>query len=146
MLEPVAKGENGQKPLLPPEEAPDAVRDDLGSGFVYSALTCHLCGQLKQCHGLEERGKAHVVATPCCGCCCPDGSSPLVSPLRVPDPLPGGAPLEARLTASLAPSGVSEKGKPSLFSQPAQSSAQNSSHTPNVVATPSAGLTCMSAS
>lgn len=146
MLEPVAKGENGQKPLLPPEEAPDAVRDDLGSGFVYSALTCHLCGQLKQCHGLEERGKAHVVATPCCGCCCPDGSSPLVSPLRVPGPLPGGAPLEARLTASLAPSGVSEKGKPSLFSQPAQSSAQSSSHTRNVVATPSAGLTCMSAS
>nr|XP_019573644.1 PREDICTED: interleukin-4 receptor subunit alpha isoform X1 [Rhinolophus sinicus]XP_019573646.1 PREDICTED: interleukin-4 receptor subunit alpha isoform X1 [Rhinolophus sinicus]XP_019573647.1 PREDICTED: interleukin-4 receptor subunit alpha isoform X1 [Rhinolophus sinicus]XP_019573648.1 PREDICTED: interleukin-4 receptor subunit alpha isoform X1 [Rhinolophus sinicus]XP_019573649.1 PREDICTED: interleukin-4 receptor subunit alpha isoform X1 [Rhinolophus sinicus] len=146
LLEPVAKGENGQKPPLPPEEAPDPVRDDLGSGFVYSALTCHLCGQLKQCHGLEERGKAHVVATPCCGCCCPDGSSPLVSPLRVPDPLPGGVPLEARLTASLAPSGVSEKGKPSLFSQPAQSSAQSSSHTPNVVATLSAGLTCMSAS
>lgn len=146
MLGPVAKGENGQKPPLPPEEAPDPVRDDLGSGFVYSALTCHLCGQLKQCHGLEERGKAHVVATPCCGCCCPDGSSPLVSPLRVPDPLPGGVPLEARLTASLAPSGVSEKGKPSLFSQPAQSSAQSSSHTPNVVATLSAGLTCMSAS
>lgn len=146
MLEPVAKGETGQKPPLPPEEAPDPIRDDLGSGFVYSALTCHLCGQLKQCHGLEERGKAHVVATPCCGCCCPDGSSPLVSPLRVPDPLPGGVPLEARLTASLAPSGVSEKGKPSLFSQPAQSSAQSSSHTPNVVATLSAGLTCMSAS
>ncbi|KAM5198047.1 interleukin-4 receptor subunit alpha isoform 1-T3 [Hipposideros larvatus] len=143
MLEPVAKGEDSQKPRLPPEEATDPLRDDLGSGIVYSALTCHLCGQLKQCHGPEERGKAHVVATPCCGGCCEDRSPLLVSPLGAPDPLPGGVPLEASLLkASLAPLGVSEEGKPSLFPQPAQSSSQ----TPKAVATLSAGPTCVSAS
>eukprot|EP00069_Balaena_mysticetus_P002980 bmy_00812T0 len=109
-LEPVVKGEDSQKPPLSPEPATDPLRDDLGNGIVYSALTCHLCGHLKQCHGQEERGKAHVEASPCCGCCRGDGSSPPVSPLRALDAQLGGAPLEASLSpASLAPLGVSEE-------------------------------------
>ncbi|KAM8778731.1 interleukin-4 receptor subunit alpha isoform 1-T3 [Rhynchonycteris naso] len=145
-LEPVAKGEDSQKPPLSLEQATDPLRDDLGSGIVYSALTCHLCGHLKQCHGQEERGKAHIVASPCCGCCCGDSSEPPVSPVRAPDPLPGGVPLEASLPpASLAPFGVLKGGNSSLFFQPGPSSAQSSSHTPKMaVAVLSTGPTCTS--
>lgn len=147
ILEPVAKGEDSQKPPLSLEQATDPLRDDLGSGIVYSALTCHLCGHLKQCHGQEERGKAHVVASPCCGCCCGDRSSPPLSPLRNSNPLPDGVPPEVSLPlASLAPLGVSEEGKPSLFFQPPHSNAQNSSQTPKVLAMLSTGPICMSAS
>lgn len=147
LLEPVAKGEDSQKPPRSLEQAADPLRDDLGSGIVYSALTCHLCGQLKQCPGQEERGKAHTVASPCCGCCPGDGAAALVSPLRAPEPLPGGLPWEASfLTASLAPLGVSEEGKSPLFFQAAHSSAQSLSQTPKVVAVLSAGPTCTSAS
>ncbi|XP_057551247.1 interleukin-4 receptor subunit alpha isoform X2 [Hippopotamus amphibius kiboko] len=146
-LEPVVKGEDSRKPQLSPEPAADPLRDDLGSGIVYSALTCHLCGHLKQCHGQEEHGKAQALASPCCGCCCGDRSSPPVSPLRVLDTLPGGAPLEVSLSpASLAPVGVSEEGKSSLFLQTAPSDAQSSSQTPTVAAMLSPGPVCMDAS
>lgn len=140
-LEPVAQGKDSQKRPLALEQAPAPRGDDLGSGFVYSALTCHLCGHLKQCHGQEERGEAHGVAPRCCGCRCGDSSEPLGSPL------PGGVLLEASLPpASLAPLGVSEEGKAPLFFQPGPSNAQSSSQTPQMVAMLSTGPTGMSAS
>ena len=126
-LEPVTTGEDRQKPLLSLELATDTLGDDLGSGIVYSALTCHLCGHLKQCGSQEEHGQARVVSSPCCGCHCGDRPEPPVSPWRDADPLPGGAPLE---------------GKSSLFLQPGPSSAQS----PQVAAVPSAGPTHTSAS
>ncbi|XP_016071730.1 PREDICTED: interleukin-4 receptor subunit alpha-like [Miniopterus natalensis] len=133
-LEPVAKGEDSQKLPLFLEQATDPLRDDLGSGIVYSALTCHLCGHLKQCHGQEERGKAHVVAAPCCGCCCGDRSESPVSPLPPVVPLESNLPL-----ASLVPLGVSEEGKSSPFFQPGPSNAQSSSQTLQMVAMLSTG-------
>ncbi|XP_006105003.1 interleukin-4 receptor subunit alpha isoform X1 [Myotis lucifugus] len=140
-LEPVAPGEDSQKRPLALEQAMAPLGDDLGSGIVYSALTCHLCGHLKQCHGQEERGEAHGVAPRCCGCRCGGSSEPLGSPL------PGGVLLEASLPpASLAPLGVSEKGKDPLFFQPGPSHAQSSSQTPQMVAMLSTGPTGMSAS
>uniref|UniRef100_A0A452TJ97 Interleukin-4 receptor subunit alpha n=1 Tax=Ursus maritimus TaxID=29073 RepID=A0A452TJ97_URSMA len=146
-VEPVGKGGDSHKTQLAPEQATDAFRDDPAGSIVYSALTCHLCGHLKQWHGQEERGQAHTVPSPCCGCCCGDRSLPLVSPLRAPDALPGGAPLEASLSpASLAPSGVSEEGKSSLSFQPAPSNAQSSNQTPKRVAVLSTEPTCTSAS
>lgn len=136
-LEPVAQEKDSQKRPLALEQATDPLADDLGSGFVYSALTCHLCGHLKQCHGQEERGEAHSVAPPCCGCHCGDSSEPLGSPL------PDGVLLEASLPpASLGPLGVSEEGKAPLFSQPGPSNAQ----TPQMVALLSKGPTGTSAS
>ncbi|XP_027467010.1 interleukin-4 receptor subunit alpha isoform X1 [Zalophus californianus] len=145
-VEPAGKEGDSHKTLLAPEQATDTLRDDLAGSIVYSALTCHLCGHLKQWHSQEERGKAHVVPSPCCGCC-RDQSSPLVSPLRAPDTLPGGAPLEASLSpASLAPLGISEEGKPSLSFQPAPSNAQSSSQTPTEMAMLSTEPTCISAS
>ncbi|XP_070317171.1 interleukin-4 receptor subunit alpha isoform X1 [Odocoileus virginianus] len=144
-LEPAVKGGDGQKSLFAPVPATDPLRDDLGNGIVYSALTCHLCGHLKQCHGQEEAGKAQTVASPCCGCCCGDRSSPLLSPLKAPDSLPQGDPLEASFsTASLAPLGVSEEGKCPLFSAP--SHVQSSGQAPAVAAVLSPGPTCMDAS
>ncbi|XP_077841789.1 interleukin-4 receptor subunit alpha isoform X2 [Macaca mulatta] len=143
-LEPGEKVEDMQKPPLPPEQATDPLGDNLGSGIVYSALTCHLCGHLKQCHGQEDGGQAPVVASPCCGCCCGDRSSPPTTPLRAPDPSLGGVPLEASLCpASLAPSGISEKSKSSLSFHPAPGSAQSSSQTPQIVNFVSVGPTCM---
>ncbi|XP_016078148.1 PREDICTED: interleukin-4 receptor subunit alpha-like [Miniopterus natalensis] len=140
-LEPVAKGEDSQKHPLSLEQATDPLRDDLGSGIVYSALNCHLCGHLKQRHGQEECDEAHIVATPCCGCCCGDRSEPPANPLS------GGVPLEVSLPpASLVPLGVSEEGKYSLFFQPGPSNAQSSSQTPQMVATLSTGPTRISAS
>lgn len=144
-LEPAVKGDDGQKPLFTLVPATDPLRDDAGNGIVYSALTCHLCGHLKQCHGQEEAGKAQIVASPCCGCCCGDRSSPLLSPLKAPDSPPQGAPLEASLSAaSLAPLGVSEEGKCPLFNAP--SHAQSSGQAPVVAAMFSSGPTCMDAS
>ncbi|XP_067562417.1 interleukin-4 receptor subunit alpha isoform X1 [Pseudorca crassidens] len=146
-LEPVVKEQDSQKALLSPEPTTDPPGDDLGNGIVYSALTCHLCGHLKQCHGQEERGKAHIEASPCCGCCRGDGSSPPVSPLRALDTQLGGAPLEASHSpASLAPLGVSEEGKSPLFFQTAPNNAQSSSQTSTVVAMLSPGPTCTDAS
>ena len=145
--EPAGKAQDSHKTPPAPEQAADPLRDDLASGIVYSALTCHLCGHLKQCHGQEEGGEAHPVASPCCGCCCGDRSSPLVSPLRAPDPLPGGVPLEASLSpASPAPLAVSEEGPPSLCFQPALSHAHSSSQTPKKVAMLSPEPTCTMAS
>nr|XP_008526631.1 PREDICTED: interleukin-4 receptor subunit alpha isoform X1 [Equus przewalskii]XP_008526632.1 PREDICTED: interleukin-4 receptor subunit alpha isoform X1 [Equus przewalskii]XP_008526633.1 PREDICTED: interleukin-4 receptor subunit alpha isoform X1 [Equus przewalskii]XP_008526634.1 PREDICTED: interleukin-4 receptor subunit alpha isoform X1 [Equus przewalskii]XP_008526635.1 PREDICTED: interleukin-4 receptor subunit alpha isoform X1 [Equus przewalskii] len=145
--EPTVKGEDPRKPLLSAQQATDSLRDDLGSGIVYSALTCHLCGHLKQCHGQEEHGEAHTVASPCCGCCCGDRSSPPVSPVRALDPPPGGVTLEAGLSlASLGSLGLSEERKPSLFFQPAPGNAQSLSQTPLTVAMLSTGPTCTSAS
>ncbi|XP_041605571.1 interleukin-4 receptor subunit alpha isoform X1 [Vulpes lagopus] len=146
-VELAGKEEDSRKTLLAPEQATDPLRDDLASSIVYSALTCHLCGHLKQWHDQEERGKAHIVPSPCCGCCCGDRSSLLLSPLRAPNVLPGGVLLEASLSpASLVPSGVSKEGKSSPFSQPASSSAQSSSQTPKKLAVLSTEPTCMSAS
>ncbi|XP_012413955.1 interleukin-4 receptor subunit alpha [Trichechus manatus latirostris] len=143
-LGPVLKGEDGQKPPLPSEQATDPLRDDLGSGIVYSALTCHLCGHLKQCHSQEEHGEAYTVAGPCCDCCCGDRSSPLLSPLRAPDPLPGGLRLEASLSsASPTPLDVSEESKSSLSIQPALSNAQSSGQPPKMVAMASTEPPCM---
>ncbi|KAG3259539.1 interleukin 4 receptor, transcript variant X2 [Ictidomys tridecemlineatus] len=135
-LQPAVKGEDGQKPLLPPEQAPDPLRDDLGSGIVYSALTCHLCGHLKQHQGQEGGGQAHVVAGACCGCHCGDRSPPPGSPMGALDPRPGGLPLEAHLApAPQGPLGALEESKSSLSFQapcPAPCSAPGSSETPRV--------------
>ncbi|XP_054438759.1 interleukin-4 receptor subunit alpha [Pteronotus mesoamericanus] len=130
-LEPEAKGEESQKPPLFLEQTTGPLGDDLGSGIVYSALTCHLCGHLKQCDSQEERDEAHVVSSPCCGCRCGDRSEPPVRRLRGPDPLPGGVPLE---------------GKSSLFFQPDPSNAQSPSQTPDMAAVLPAGPTCTSVS
>ncbi|XP_008065134.1 interleukin-4 receptor subunit alpha [Carlito syrichta] len=146
-LEPGGEGEGRQKPPLSPQQATDPPSDDLGSGIVYSALTCHLCGHLKQCHGQEESGQAHVVAGPCCGCCCGDRPSPLMTPLSTPDPSLGGIPLEASLCpASLAPLGISEEGKSSPPFQPAPGNAQSSSQTSKMMSPVSLGLACTRAS
>lgn len=130
-VEPVAKGEDHQKALLSLELTTDPLGDDLGSGIVYSALTCHLCGHLKRCDSQEEHGQAQVVSSPCCGCRCGDRPKPPVSPLRDPDPLPGGVPLE---------------GKSSLFFQPGPGKAQSPSQSPQVAAVPPAGPVCTSVS
>ncbi|XP_039113459.1 interleukin-4 receptor subunit alpha isoform X1 [Hyaena hyaena] len=141
-----ADGSCSLKSLLAPELDVGPLGDDLASGIVYSALTCHLCGHLKQCHGQEERGEA-AVASPCCGCCCGDRSSPLGSPLRAPDPLPAGVPLEAGLSpASLVPLAVLEEGTPSLFLQPAPSRAPSSGQTPRRLAELFPEPTCVIAS
>uniref|UniRef100_A0A8D1DFV0 Interleukin-4 receptor subunit alpha n=1 Tax=Sus scrofa TaxID=9823 RepID=A0A8D1DFV0_PIG len=146
-LEPAVKGEDGQKPPLALEQAADPLRDDLGSGIVYSALTCHLCGHLKQCHGQDDGGKVHVVASPCCSCCCEDGSLPMVTPLRAPDAPSSGVPLEASLSpASLALLGVSREGKIPPCLQTTPSNVQSSSQTPTAVAMLSPGPACMDTS
>lgn len=137
-LEPVDKGEDCQKPPATLGRAADALRDDLASGIIYSALTCHLCGHLKQCHGQEEQGEAHAVAAPCCGCRCGDRSSPPVSPLDSPGG--GGLPLE------VAPLGVSEDSKPSRLFQPAPGNAQSSSQTPKMAVVLCSRSACMATS
>ncbi|XP_055994917.1 interleukin-4 receptor subunit alpha [Sorex fumeus] len=84
----------------PAEQDPEPLRGELGGAVVYSALTCHLCGHLKQCHGQEDRSKAPVVASgPCCGCCCGDKSSPPGSPLT-----PGALP-ESSLSLTVSGEG-----------------------------------------
>ncbi|CAK6444912.1 unnamed protein product [Pipistrellus nathusii] len=130
-LEPGARGKDSQKRQLTLEQATDG--DDLGSGIVYSALTCHLCGHLKQCHGREEPGQAHGEA--------PAAVAEAVEMALSPgSPLPGGVLLEASLPlASLAPLGVSEEGKAPLSFQPGPSNAQGSSQTPQIVAMLSTG-------
>ncbi|KAM6155911.1 interleukin-4 receptor subunit alpha [Rhynchocyon petersi] len=134
-LEPVVKGEDSQKPPLSSESVTDPLMDDLGSGVVYSTLTCHLCGHLKQCHGQEERGDGYPVASSCCGCCCGDRSSPSVSPLR-------DFQLQASLSpASPAPLGVSGGSK--LSSQPSLSNGQSSGQPLKMVATASSETPCM---
>ncbi|KAM5227703.1 interleukin-4 receptor subunit alpha [Ctenodactylus gundi] len=107
----VKAAEDRQKPPEPSEQAADPFGDDLGSGVAYSALTCHLCGHLKQCHGQEKVGPVHTVASPCCGCCCGDRASPLGALV----PTPSKLPLKASLSpASLVSVGVSGEGQCSL--------------------------------
>ncbi|XP_005405194.1 PREDICTED: interleukin-4 receptor subunit alpha [Chinchilla lanigera] len=132
-LGPKVKEEDRQKPLVPPQEATTPLRDDLASGIVYSALTCHLCGHLKQCHGQEEAGQAQLVPSPCCGCCCGDRSSPPGAPPGALEPAPAEPPLHASLRpASPAPVGISEEEKSSLSFHLAPSNAQSSSQAPKV--------------
>lgn len=82
------QGDDGQKPFLA-VPATDPLRDDLGHGIVTSALTCHLCGHLKQCHSQEEAGKAQIVASPAAAAAV--GTGPPASarnPLRPQTPHP----------------------------------------------------------
>ncbi|XP_076997583.1 interleukin-4 receptor subunit alpha [Tamandua tetradactyla] len=145
-LEPVVKGEDSQKPPPCPEQAVDPLADDLGGSIVYSALTCHLCGHLKQCHGQEERGEA-LMAGACCGCCCGDRALPLVSPLWAQEPSLGAVPREASLfPASPAPLGISGERKSSPLSQCDPSAVESSGQPPKVEAVGSAGSPCMSVS
>ncbi|KAM4829681.1 interleukin-4 receptor subunit alpha [Thomomys bottae] len=113
-LEPGGQREDGQKP----HAAPESPLDDLASGIVYSALTCHQCGRLKQRHSLAERGQGPGVAKPCCDCCSGAGVSPPGSPSPVP-------------------LGVSQEGKASLACRPAPNSTLSSGEPPRV-----AGLAC----
>ncbi|XP_048189269.1 interleukin-4 receptor subunit alpha [Perognathus longimembris pacificus] len=87
-------GKHGQKPPA----APGFPLDDLGSGIVYSALTCHLCGRLKQRCSPTEHGQGTGAARPCCDCCSGDPASPPGSP-----PPPSGTPEDGK--ALLAHSG-----------------------------------------
>uniref|UniRef100_A0A8C9JL51 Interleukin-4 receptor subunit alpha n=1 Tax=Panthera tigris altaica TaxID=74533 RepID=A0A8C9JL51_PANTA len=132
--EPAGKAQDSHKTPPAPEQAADPLRDDLASGIVYSALTCHLCGHLKQCH-LAPASPAPLAVSE-------EGPSSLA-----PDPLPGGVPLEASLApASPAPLAVSEEGPSSLCFQPAPSHAHSSSQTPKKVAMLSPEPTCTMAS
>uniref|UniRef100_A0A5F9CFK8 Fibronectin type-III domain-containing protein n=1 Tax=Oryctolagus cuniculus TaxID=9986 RepID=A0A5F9CFK8_RABIT len=137
--QPAAKGGDGQKSPPSPAQATEPVRDDLCSGIVYSALTCHLCGHLKQCHGQEESGQAQVVASPCCGCCCGDGAEPR-SPWRTPDP--SSPPNQAHLPpASPEPLGGFEEGKPQAAIPSSPSHTWDSSQPPKMAGLVSAGST-----
>ncbi|XP_047389150.1 interleukin-4 receptor subunit alpha [Sciurus carolinensis] len=142
-LQPAVKGEDGRKPPLPPQQDTDALRDDLGSGIVYSALTCHLCGHLRQRHSQERGGQAQAVVSPCCGCHCGDRSSPPGSPGGAWNPGPGGLPLEASLApAARGPPGASDESKSSLSFQPprpASCSAQSPGQAPRVLGLVSTG-------
>ncbi|XP_006896695.1 PREDICTED: interleukin-4 receptor subunit alpha [Elephantulus edwardii] len=126
IVRPAVKGEDSHKPPLSPEPVMDPLVDDLGSGIVYSTLTCHLCGHLKQCHGQEERGEAHTVANSCCNCCCGDKASPPVSPLRA---FQLGSCLPPASSALL---GVSEGSKSSLAMRTSPSNAQSSGPPPKM--------------
>ncbi|XP_004856051.1 interleukin-4 receptor subunit alpha [Heterocephalus glaber] len=95
--------EDEQKPPRPPQQAAEPVGDDLGSGGVYSALTCHLCGHLKQCHGQEEPGQAQVAPGPGCGCCCGDRALPPGPPPAQRSPAGPSVSKEAK---TAAPSGA----------------------------------------
>ncbi|XP_040829105.1 interleukin-4 receptor subunit alpha isoform X1 [Ochotona curzoniae] len=114
-------GEGHKSPPPSPEQATEPFKDDLANGIVYSALTCHLCGHLKQCHSQEEGGQAQVVAGPCCSCCCwGEGPSPPRSPPR--------APQQACL-----PAAPLEEGKASPGFWSTLNNAQHLSQTPGVV-------------
>ncbi|XP_045141873.1 interleukin-4 receptor subunit alpha isoform X2 [Echinops telfairi] len=141
-LGPGGKGGDSQKPPLSPEHPGDSLRDDLGSGIVYSTLTCHLCGHLKQRHGQEERGQPQAMASPCCDCCCcGDRSSPPVSPQTSPA---SGLPWAAGLSsASPAPLGVSKEGQSLLAFQSSLNQAQSSDQPPKVAAIASTEALCM---
>ncbi|XP_060222856.1 interleukin-4 receptor subunit alpha isoform X2 [Meriones unguiculatus] len=104
----------GDRPKAPPstDRVTKPLGDDLGLGIVYSSVTCHLCGHLKQHHSQEEGGQIHVVASPCCGCCYDESSSSLGSLLGALESCPGGMPPEASLpSAPRTPSNLSGEGK-----------------------------------
>nr|XP_044987746.1 interleukin-4 receptor subunit alpha isoform X2 [Jaculus jaculus] len=132
-LEPAVKVADRQKPLCPTEQLPQPLGDDLGLGIVYSALTCHLCGHLKQHRGKEENGQVLIMSSPCCGCHCGDRRSLLESPFGALDPMAGGLLPKANLSPVLGPLlGVSEEAKASLLLQPTFSHGHHSSQTPKV--------------
>ncbi|XP_006980429.1 interleukin-4 receptor subunit alpha [Peromyscus maniculatus bairdii] len=106
------KGGDRLKAPPPADQVPKPFGDDLGLGIVYSSLTCHLCGHLKQHHSQEEGGQIHVVASPCCGCCCGDRSPSPGSLSGTLEPCPGEMPPDASLTpAPRTPSNLSVEGK-----------------------------------
>ncbi|KAL1787297.1 interleukin-4 receptor subunit alpha [Sigmodon hispidus] len=111
-LEQGLKGGDGVKAPPPTDQVPKAFGDDLGLGIVYSSVTCHLCGHLKQHHSQEEGSQIHVVAGPCCGCCCGDRSPSLGSLSEALESCPGKLPPETTLTlAPRTPSNLSVAGK-----------------------------------
>lgn len=96
----------------PADPVPKPFGDDLGLGIVYSSLTCHLCGHLKQHHSQEEGGQSHAVASPGCGCCYDDRSSSPGSLSGALESCSGEMPPEASLTsAPKTPSNLSGEGK-----------------------------------
>lgn len=106
------KGGEKLKALPPTEQVPSPFGDDLSLGIVYSSLTCHLCGHLKQHHSQEEGGQIHVVASPCCGCCCGDRSPSPGSLSEALESCPGEMPPEASPTSTpRTPSDLSVEGK-----------------------------------
>ncbi|XP_052055680.1 interleukin-4 receptor subunit alpha isoform X2 [Apodemus sylvaticus] len=101
-----------QKAPPPADQVPKPFGDDLGLGIVYSSLTCHLCGHLKQHHSQEEGGQSHIVASPGCGCCYDDRSPSLGSLSGALESCSGEMPPEANLTsAPKTPSNLSGEGK-----------------------------------
>lgn len=98
-LEQGLKGGDWLKAPPPADQVPKPFGDDLGLGIVYSSLTCHLCGRLKQHHSQEEGGQSHVVSSPGCGCY--DDRSPSLGSLLGPlESCPGEMPPEANLTSA----------------------------------------------
>ncbi|XP_040610708.1 interleukin-4 receptor subunit alpha isoform X1 [Mesocricetus auratus] len=96
----------------PADQVPTPFGDDLGLGIVYSSLTCHLCGHLKQHHSQEEGGQSHMVASPCCGCCCGDRSPSPGSLSGTLETCPGEMSPEANpISAPRTPSNLSVEGK-----------------------------------
>ncbi|XP_076798430.1 interleukin-4 receptor subunit alpha isoform X2 [Arvicanthis niloticus] len=105
------KGGDWLKAPPPADQVPKPFGDDLGLGIVYSSLTCHLCGRLKQHHSQEESGQSHIVASPGCGCY-DDRSPSLGSLLGALESCPGEMPPEANLTsAPKTSSNLSGEGK-----------------------------------
>lgn len=102
------------RPKAPPstDQVTKPLGDDLGLGIVYSSVTCHLCGHLKQHHSQEEGSQTHVVASPCCGCCYDERSPSLGSLLGALESCPGEMPPEASLpSAARTPLNLSGQGK-----------------------------------
>lgn len=93
------KGGDWRKAPPPADQAPSPSGDDLSLGIVYSSLTCHLCGHLKQHHSQEEGGQSHVVTSPGCGCCCDDRSPSLGSLSGALESCPEEMPMEANPTS-----------------------------------------------
>lgn len=109
---PECKESDKLKAPLPTDQVPNPFEDDLSLGIVYSSLTCHLCGHLKQHHSQEEGGQIHMVASPCCGCCCGDRSPSPGSLSEALESCPGEMPPEASPTSTpRTPSDLSVEGK-----------------------------------
>ncbi|CAO2583178.1 Interleukin-4 receptor subunit alpha, partial [Lemmus lemmus] len=106
------KGGDKLKAPPPTDQVPSPFGDDLSLGIVYSSLTCHLCGHLKQHHSQEEGGQIHTVASPCCGCCCGDRSPSPGSLSEALESCLGEKPPEASPTSTpRTPSNLSVEGK-----------------------------------
>ncbi|XP_051001155.1 interleukin-4 receptor subunit alpha [Acomys russatus] len=117
------KGHDRLKAPPPADQVPMPFGDDLGLGIVYSSLTCHLCGHLKQHHSQEEGGQIHIIASPCCGCCFDDKSPSLGSLLGALESCPGETPPASSLTsAPRTPLNLSGEGKTPGHSIPSQTS------------------------